>query len=141
MDYVEKVDYLRKQMQNGRREHAVLAMDLNEKSELQVGDLINQPFTVHVVAEKGVNTKGFRRFAITGCVSNAATDNIAFDVLDYLKLKISSAIRGILRQKNDDRAMVINAGHVRIAASSSTCGATDVTVELMIKTIKFYDTL
>lgn len=133
MANLEKIEYLRKKLQTGKREHNVTKVDLSPYAELQVADFLSAYRSVIVNAEHMLPGQGYRRIGIIGCISDAAVDNIKFDVLNYLDCKVSLVIRKYINIYGADRVKVLNTGDLLIRKADSPRDAIKVEVVLNIK--------
>lgn len=133
MANLEKTEYLRKKLQLGKREHSVTHVDLSPNAELQVADFLSAFRYVIQSAEYTLPGHGYRRMVITGCISDAAVDNIKFDVLNYLDCKVSVVIRKYINIYGADRVKVLNTGHLLIRKADSPRDAIKVDVSIEVK--------
>lgn len=132
MANLEKIEYLRKKLQTGKREHSVTKVDLSPNAELQVADFLSAYRSV-IQSTFPLPGQAYRRIVITGCISDAAVDNIKFDVLNYLDCKVSVVIRKYINIYGADRVKVLNTGYLLIRKADSPRDAIKVEVSLDVK--------
>lgn len=134
MANLEKIEYLRKKLQTGKREHSVTEVDLSPNAELQVADFLSAyRFVIVNSTEDLLPGQTYRRTGIIGYISDAAVDNIKFDVLNYLDCKVSMVIRKYINIYGTDGVKVLNTGYLLIRKADSPRDAIKVEIVLHIK--------
>ena len=133
MANLEKIEYLRERLQFCKRQHAVAELDLGPKEELKVADFLSAYRSFIDLTVNGITGHGYRRVVITGYISDAAIDNIRFDVLSYLDCKVSVAVRKYINTYGADSINIGPFGKLFIRKADSPRDAVKVEVVISIK--------
>ena len=134
MSTTEKNEYLRHKLQLAQKDHTCVVTDIIEDEIITVPDIVANSIadvvrTKHDAPEKA----GFRGLALEFSMSNGAIDNVKFDLITFIRVKVLLSLRKIADVHQVNRLMVDHKARMTARKSMDEPNCVKITLNFYIK--------